>query len=537
MTAKSQASGADRKTFNGQGNSGHPQSPYPTITEGLKISLAKHVLQTSKFEVAQAWAIDTCEQARNSRGTKRLNQAVQAARTAAIELFDQISALPTHEAMRQAVRAMVTETAFASWVFDENGNVKVIKIPNMHDDPDETPAQRNARWQADRERKHAEYLRLVVDNAKPQPIDPDPDPDPEPEPKPKPQPPPPKHFTFKRFADIKLSSARNYLIKGLLPRRGMAVIWGPPKCGKSFFAFDIAMHIAIGQPYRDCRVQQGSVAYLALEGGGGFPARKTAWEDRNLGDHVDPNDVPFYLLHDMALDLINQHDALIACIREQIPEPPAVVFIDTLNRALNGDENSSSDMGNFISAADAITAALGCLTVIIHHCGIAKNRPRGHTSLAGAADAQIAVERSKDGIVTATVEYMKDGEDGAVITSKLDRVELGKDCDGDPLSSCIVVATKAAGAEPKLSKTQQFAFELLKRLIATIEVKPPADAAKAPPRVCLADTWRKEFYATYPAEKQDTKKKALLRVTLDLEEAGLITLFREFVWVREPETE
>jgi hypothetical protein len=31
--------------------------------------------------------------------------------------------------------------------------------------------------------------------------------------------------------------------------------------------------------------------------------------------------------------------------------------------------------------------------VIVHHCGIEGTRPRGHSSLTGAADAQLAVKR------------------------------------------------------------------------------------------------------------------------------------------------
>jgi hypothetical protein len=86
----------------------------------------------------------------------------------------------------------------------------------------------------------------------------------------------PPRFKLKRFAEIKLSTARNYRIKGLLPHIGLAVIWGPPKCGKSFIAFDMAMHIAIGRDYRGRRVQRGVVVYCALEGGGGFAARVEA---------------------------------------------------------------------------------------------------------------------------------------------------------------------------------------------------------------------------------------------------------------------
>jgi AAA domain len=54
-------------------------------------------------------------------------------------------------------------------------------------------------------------------------------------------------FQLKPFDAITLSTEPNYLVKGILPRTGLAVIWGPPKCGKSFWTFDIVMHVALGR--------------------------------------------------------------------------------------------------------------------------------------------------------------------------------------------------------------------------------------------------------------------------------------------------
>jgi RecA-family ATPase len=53
---------------------------------------------------------------------------------------------------------------------------------------------------------------------------------------------------------------------GVLPRTGLALVWGPPKCGKSFWMLTVAMHIVMGREYRDRRVNKQEVVYLALEG-------------------------------------------------------------------------------------------------------------------------------------------------------------------------------------------------------------------------------------------------------------------------------
>jgi hypothetical protein len=342
-------------------------------------------------------------------------------------------------------------------------------------------------------------------------------------------------FQLKPFTTITISTAPSYRVKGILPRTGLVVVWGPPKCGKSFWTFDLVMHIALGWKYRGRKVQQGAVVYFALEGGIAFARRIEAWRQRHLADHDGP--VPFNLL-DVPVDLVADHKTLIEDIQAQINgnPMPGVVVIDTLNRSLNGSESKDEDMARYIRAADAIHTAFGCLVIIIHHCGVAANRPRGHTSLAGADDAQIAVERNDDGVVSATVEHMKDDEAGAVLASKLERVELGFDDDGDLITSMVVVPTDiAAAVEPKLPKTQRFALDALKKLIddgATVAV-PKGHPFQASWPVVLSENWRQQFYDTYPSDKPATKRQALLRATLDLEKAGFIALWKDYVALRD----
>jgi hypothetical protein len=46
---------------------------------------------------------------------------------------------------------------------------------------------------------------------------------------------PARAFPLTSLGLVKMSSEdRNYAVKGLLPRAGLAVVWGPPKSGKSF---------------------------------------------------------------------------------------------------------------------------------------------------------------------------------------------------------------------------------------------------------------------------------------------------------------
>ena len=68
-----------------------------------------------------------------------------------------------------------------------------------------------------------------------------------------------------------------------------------------------------------------------------------------------------------------------------------MVALDTLNRSLRGSERTATRTWALIfQACDRSRQAFGCAVVIIHHCGIQGTRPRGHTSLTDAADAQLA---------------------------------------------------------------------------------------------------------------------------------------------------
>jgi RecA-family ATPase len=141
-------------------------------------------------------------------------------------------------------------------------------------------------------------------------------------------------FAIHRFNSIETDMQSDYLIKGLLPTAGLAVVWGPPKCGKSFWVLDMLMHVALGRDYRDLRVRQGSVIYCALEGQKGFRRRLHAFRQERLGD--GDTDPAFYLM-ESPLNLVADAPLLIAEIRGQIGDAkPDVICIDTLNRSIQG---------------------------------------------------------------------------------------------------------------------------------------------------------------------------------------------------------
>ena len=343
-----------------------------------------------------------------------------------------------------------------------------------------------------------------------------------------------KRFPLIPFGRIKPDDGASYLIKGLFPRVGMAVAWGPPKCGKSFWAFDALMHVAMALDYRGHRVTPGPVVYCALEGIAGFRNRVEAFRIGKLWEAA--REIPFYLMA-APLRLVSDCEALIASIQTQLSGPPPVaVCLDTLNRSLEGSESADDDMSEYIRAADAIRDAFGCLVLVVHHCGHNGDRPRGHSALIGAVDVQIAVRRNAGGHVIAELELAKDGEAGLQFASRLVQVQIGVDGDGEAINSCIVEAAegvtldKAGKLPPKAAQTALRA--LRKAIEESGEPAPPSNTIPASARVVSVETWRSYAYQSGISDgDNDAKRQAFRRAHAALTNGNHIGAWNEWRWI------
>lgn len=264
-----------------------------------------------------------------------------------------------------------------------------------------------------------------------------------------------------------------YIIKGVLDAGAMSVVYGPSNSGKTFFAFDLAYHIAIGAIWRGLRVKQSAILYLAAEGGRGAMNRLAA-----LRQEHGVCDVPMALkragldlLHDQA-DLQHITD-LAAEVMRLRPGLPLVIVIDTLSRIMaGGDENSAADMTALIRNIDAVREATGAHIMLVHHTGKDTARgARGHSSLRAATDTEIEVS-NEDGERAAIVTKQRDHQGGETFAFNLRVVSLGNDTDGDEVTSCVIEATdaeefKAAKrAQKGRGKNQTIIMETFDQMVA-----------------------------------------------------------------------
>ncbi len=230
-----------------------------------------------------------------------------------------------------------------------------------------------------------------------------------------------------------LEASAKPLVKGFLDQGALSVLYGESNVGKTFVAMDIAFNVAAGLDWAGRRSAHMSVVYVAAEGGRGA-RRRLAAIARQRGGEAPVR--PRFHLYPGSVNLLRADADLVSLIETvRSVENVGLVVIDTLSRALaGGDENSSTDMGALVKNVDRLRQATDAHVMLVHHSGKDRARgARGHSLLRAATDTEIEIA---DNEITVTKQRDIDGNFRRAFV--LDIVELGKDSDGDAITSCIV---------------------------------------------------------------------------------------------------
>lgn len=286
----------------------------------------------------------------------------------------------------------------------------------------------------------------------------------------------PRTITYVPAKDIRPALDATDLVRGVIGKSQLSVVYGESNCGKTFFMTDLAFHVALGQQWRDRRTEQGCVVYVALEGSHGLRNRIAAFRQ----DRMLLGEFPFIVVpnHVNMLDPQGNIDEFIEVLGEISGKYGAVqmVVIDTLSRAFaGGDENTSQDMSAVIYHADKIRAATEAHVCFVHHSGKDKAKgARGHSSLRAAVDTEIEISRG-EGDDYSTVKFVKqrDIEMGEDVYFKLRKVTLGQNQFGEEVTSCVVepyqrgeLAAKRGNTDA-LTPAEQFVYDSILNAMAT----------------------------------------------------------------------
>ena len=269
---------------------------------------------------------------------------------------------------------------------------------------------------------------------------------------------PPKkpRFTVTPASEFAVAQRAGWLVKGVIPKAELVVVYGESGSGKSFLVNDIAYAVAQGTPWRGHRVNQGSVVIIAAEGANGMRGRLIAY---SIKTGVDLATLPLGVIAD-APNFMQVQDVKDVILSVRAFGDVSMVVVDTFAQVMAGsNENAGEDVGKALAHCRQIHKHTGATVVLIHHAGKdASKGARGWSGLRAAADAEIEVSRCDDDRV-ATITKMKDGQDGLEFGFKLHTVIIGMDEDDEGITSCVIEHVE--GGARKAIRKQQGANEKL----------------------------------------------------------------------------
>lgn len=259
---------------------------------------------------------------------------------------------------------------------------------------------------------------------------------------------------------------QSWLIKNVLPRADLVVMFGASGSGKSFMALDLAVHITQGKAWRGHKTKRGRVVYIAAEGAGGFRKRLQAYAKHH---HVEVTSLTDLGIVNGQPNLLEKSDSVDLARSIKAWGPADLIIVDTLSQVLPGaNENSGEDIGRALAHCKRISEATGATVLLIHHAGKDSSKgARGWSGLRAAADAELEVVRT-DQCRTMQLTKSKDSEDNTVWAFDLEIVPVGFDDDGDVIDSCVVVPAELPKREEdqprKLGQVEQLVVETFRGL-------------------------------------------------------------------------
>lgn len=245
--------------------------------------------------------------------------------------------------------------------------------------------------------------------------------------------------------------APRWRIDGLIPEHGLVLLYGRPGEHKTFIAVDGSLRVAYGLDWHGRAVTKTGVLYIAGEGRFGIGQRIKGWRKKHGLSSVD---APFKLLpvavHMLDPANVEKLKRTIDQVREEVDFEIGVVVIDTVSRAIPGqDENSQEAMSLFVDACAEIQNHCGGVVIGIHHSGKDADRGmRGSTVLLGGCDTAIRVAKEEDHTVLS-VEKQKDGEEIEDVHFKMEVVDITSGLGKEQSTLVPVLGTAATPIQQK----------------------------------------------------------------------------------------
>jgi hypothetical protein len=255
-------------------------------------------------------------------------------------------------------------------------------------------------------------------------------------------------------------------------------VFGESRSFKTFVLIHMAVCGTLGRDFggRRCK-NPGVFVYVAAEDAKGVEKRLVGY---CMAHGISRSDVPIAIvsaapnLGTVKGDAMTLASAVDAELQRKGYGNPSGIVIDTLNQTLGDAEENGPGMPAFLINAGVIANGFACSVFAANHVGHAeKGRERGGSQIQGNSETRLQIERigepggkaadAKTFEALIHARKVKNAEDGFSLKATLRQFVLGKDADGDDVTTLVVDRVEAVGSDEKLK----------------VGAKPPSKAARA----------------------------------------------------------
>jgi len=322
----------------------------------------------------------------------------------------------------------------------------------------------------------------------------------------------------------------NWLIKGILERGSMNLIFGESGAGKSLFAMDWAFCAATGRDWHGHKIKEELKTLIIMgEGLRGASMRFKALSQK-YGEA--PKNIR---LSRRSINLLDSKEADdILKIVAELDFKPDIIIIDTLHRNMVGDENSSEDMAMYFKSIELLARRLDAAIVTVHHSGHGdKGRSRGSSSIKAAMDAEFCVTKNGEAI-TFSCTKSKDFGFGTDMSFFIKEVELEGDVfydadDDKQITSVYLEYQGVAKKEKSLPKKLQKALDSLVLAAETIGKQRPELSILGSGQVIVSLSEWKPFFNE--DKELASRRQNFSECRKDLIKQGFICVDGDYSWI------
>ena len=319
-----------------------------------------------------------------------------------------------------------------------------------------------------------------------------------------------------------------YLVKLMLIRGGLTVIFGMSGHLKSVVAMSLAFSVGTGRDFFGFRTRErGGVVYIVGEGFAGIRKRARAWLIEHGFDAT--SEQPAVYFTSAGADLFSDAAQVRATIEHAasvLGVPIAAVIVDTLTaNAGSADLNDARDMNVVIAAVQQ--SAPDAAVVLVHHVGHGDpDRERNSSALIAAADIRVQAAYDEVGkVLELRWRKVKDDDAPAPVMFRPKVIPLDwEDEDGIEQSSIVLEQldeaprTSTAPRAPGLGKNQELALKSLRTLFAKVRKNLTERGDDPANALILIEGWRADL------ERRGIDRKRFREVWTQLQERGFVAI-------------